>query len=183
MGSFRDLTGQVVGRWTVLDRAENRISRGGFSRIYWRCRCICGTEKDVIAISLVHALNQGRVKGTSHGCKKCGYDNRESRYSTPRQGNIYSKYRLSPDRIKEILERQNHQCAVCGTPITENAHVNHDHGCCSGNRSCGKCVRGFLCSYCNKGLGMFRDSLRIIEKALSYLKGSLNDIPISRRIG
>ena len=43
----QDLTGLRYGLWTVVDRAENR----GIVP-YWRCRCDCGTEREVAGQSL-----------------------------------------------------------------------------------------------------------------------------------
>ena len=42
MGKFIDLTGQKINRWTVIERAENRGKA-----VYWKCKCECGTIKDV----------------------------------------------------------------------------------------------------------------------------------------
>lgn len=53
----RDLTRETFGRWVAIDRAPNR---GG--RAYWRCRCECGAERDVLAASLVGG------RSTSCGC-------------------------------------------------------------------------------------------------------------------
>jgi hypothetical protein len=39
-----DLTGQQIGRWTVLYMLEERTKRRG---TLWHCRCECGNEKDV----------------------------------------------------------------------------------------------------------------------------------------
>src|SRR5215831_3457274 len=45
--TFRDLTGQTLGRWTVLGYSHTK------SRIaYYRCRCSCGQERIVNAGSL-----------------------------------------------------------------------------------------------------------------------------------
>jgi hypothetical protein len=44
VGSAKDLTGVRFGRWLVLRRGERHRS--------WRCRCECGTERDVWSISL-----------------------------------------------------------------------------------------------------------------------------------
>lgn len=45
-----DLTGQKIGRWTVLKRAKN-TPRDGTA---WLCRCECGTERIVSGLNLRH---------------------------------------------------------------------------------------------------------------------------------
>lgn len=50
---LNDLTGQKIGRWTVLKRAPNRVSKSGKTRsVMWTCKCECGTVKDVGARAL-----------------------------------------------------------------------------------------------------------------------------------
>lgn len=51
--NFKDLTGQRFGRLTVVSRAENKSGR-----TCWHCRCDCGKEKDVLAISLTRGLTK-----------------------------------------------------------------------------------------------------------------------------
>jgi hypothetical protein len=53
-----------------------------------------------------------------------------------------------------MLEAQGGGCAICGrkdsgNPRTTALHVDHDHMCCPGQRSCGKCIQGILCHVCN----------------------------------
>lgn len=72
----------------------------------------------------------------------------------------------------EQLEKQDFKCAIC--PRTEAGgnrrfHVDHDHTCCPGSKSCGLCVRGLLCHGCNTGLGQFQDSSALLRAAISYL--------------
>ena len=38
-----DLTGQIFGKWTVLEEIKDKVDR----RRYWKCRCECGFEKNV----------------------------------------------------------------------------------------------------------------------------------------
>lgn len=49
-----------------------------------------------------------------------------------------------------MYESQNRACAGCLTP-TENTNlqIDHDHNCCPGLHSCGRCVRGLVCQGCN----------------------------------
>ena len=35
--------------------------------------------------------------------------------------------------------------------------VDHDHSCCPGSKTCGKCLRGLACQKCNQGIGQFGD--------------------------
>lgn len=62
MGKFIDLTGQQFGKWTVLCRGKDHISKSGKSYVMWRCQCACDTVKEVSSRS----LRRGRSK--SCGC-------------------------------------------------------------------------------------------------------------------
>lgn len=58
-----NLIGQKFGRWTVIDEAPNRVSASGKTRsIMWKCKCDCGTVKDVGARALKTGMS------TSCGC-------------------------------------------------------------------------------------------------------------------
>ncbi len=61
MSKLIDLTGQRFGLLTVLHLSENRSSSG---KIYWACKCDCGTVVDVLAGN----LTSGHT--TSCGCKR-----------------------------------------------------------------------------------------------------------------
>lgn len=50
------LEGQVFGRLTVIERAENYISPSGQNLIRYKCKCECGNETIVMATSLVQGL-------------------------------------------------------------------------------------------------------------------------------
>ncbi|SDB95584.1 hypothetical protein SAMN05421737_10485 [Shouchella lonarensis] len=54
----KDLTGQHIHAWTVIEEAPRRHKLR-----YWRCRCLCGTEKDIAQ----HSLVTGQSK--SCGCR------------------------------------------------------------------------------------------------------------------
>ena len=51
--------GTIFGKWTTLAEALS----GNRSQIYYPCRCICGTERNVAVATLLN--------GTSKGCKAC----------------------------------------------------------------------------------------------------------------
>lgn len=86
-----------------------------------------------------------------------------------------SLYGISPEEYQTLLDGQGNACVICRTSFegmsTKGIHVDHDHSCCPGGRTCGKCVRGVLCSRCNLGLGKFDDDVDRLKRAVSYLSG------------
>jgi hypothetical protein len=71
---------------------------------------------------------------------------------------------------------QDGKCKACGGPMLpqgnsrESAHVDHDHSCCPGSKSCGKCIRGMIHARCNHILGMANDDPRILRCLIYYLE-------------
>lgn len=83
------------------------------------------------------------------------------------------KYGLSKEDYLALEAQQNYSCAICGVSgetYGNNWAIDHDHTCCSGEKSCGTCVRGLLCINCNVGLGNFKDSALLLSKATTYLE-------------
>ena len=85
---------------------------------------------------------------------------------------VLSKYGLSIDSYMEIFNAQNGVCKICKNPELNGKRlsVDHDHACCSGVKSCGQCIRGLLCSRCNKTLGMVEDNVEYLQSMIDYLK-------------
>lgn len=81
------------------------------------------------------------------------------------------RYNLSLTKFEAKQAAQNNCCELCGEPFAENETpvVDHDHKCCDGKRSCGKCTRGLLHKRCNAALGMVEDAV-FYAKARAYLE-------------
>lgn len=84
------------------------------------------------------------------------------------------RFSLETDHIVDLLGT-----SKCGNPGCENTgslHIDHDHQCCPrgkfkrGKHSCGKCVRGVLCSNCNTALGLLKEDARRMYGLVEYLK-------------
>ncbi len=76
-------------------------------------------------------------------------------------------------RYDEILLEQGGGCAICGGSNWKGKRrfsIDHDHSCCAGERTCGKCVRGLLCDQCNHGIGKFGDNPERLRKAADYIE-------------
>ena len=84
----------------------------------------------------------------------------------------YSHSGLSHDQFKALYESQNGLCSICGRGEDEvgTLHIDHDHSCCPGQKTCGKCNRGMLCGSCNRGIGCLQDDIGILQSATKYLK-------------
>lgn len=93
-------------------------------------------------------------------CQKCKARKRRATY-----------YQMSPDEIDSLIESQDGACAICLTtdPGNRSWNIDHDHSCCPGAQSCGKCVRGILCAPCNMGLGLFQENPKVLLAAIDYL--------------
>jgi hypothetical protein len=85
---------------------------------------------------------------------------------------IRKLYGIRADQYAVLLEAQGGGCAICGGSNESGRAmaVDHDHACCPGSRACGNCVRGLLCSNCNMGIGLLKDSPDLMRSAASYLE-------------
>lgn len=71
-------------------------------------------------------------------------------------------YKLTDEDVQQMLDAQGGCCAICGTQEPRQWHLDHCHT--SGR------VRGVLCRACNHGLGNFRDTVKHLQAAISYLE-------------
>ena len=98
----------------------------------------------------------------------------EVRTARNRRSNLKHVFAMTPARYDAILEAQGGGCAICGATqsgvVGRRMAVDHDHACCSGTRTCGKCVRGLLCRGCNTALGGFDDNPERLLSAVAYLR-------------
>ena len=83
-------------------------------------------------------------------------------------------FKLTEDKIQEFLEKQKGICPICKEPPnSKNPFVpDHDHSCCPGRKSCGKCVRGLIHRTCNAAIGLLKDDPKILREAAKYLENS-----------
>jgi len=76
-----------------------------------------------------------------------------------RRERLWRDYKITPEQYQEMFEAQGRRCAICRNEPgpTGLLAIDHDHGCCPGTRTCGKCIRGLLCFPCNSFLGRVND--------------------------
>lgn len=81
------------------------------------------------------------------------------------------KFGINDEQYQKILVKQGGGCATCGRKEQwRRMPIDHDHTCCPGKKSCGNCIRGILCDYCNRAMGLLQDDVVILQNMIKYLK-------------
>lgn len=165
--TFRDLTGQRIGLWTVKSRAPNPAP----DTTGWNCICDCGTERVVRAPSLIRAASGLPNSSQSCGCKRKQRPNYKNYRHLAKRYKLRKKYGLTLADVERMWQEQGRCCAICRQALVLSdgsrsvaVKIDHDH-------SNGE-IRGLLCGHCNTGLGMFRDNPINLASAILYLDRS-----------
>lgn len=116
----------------------------------------------------------GTKRPAPHPGPRCATHHRAFRASRRELAwGLYLKktYNITPEQYWALYEAQGGLCALCrrASGKTKKLAVDHDHACCPGPTSCGRCVRGLLCSADNKILGHARDERLFFMRAWLYL--------------
>ena len=108
-------------------------------------------------------------------CKPC-------RAERDRERKLRTSYGITTAQYDRLLEIQRGVCAICGFPpsgLTRGGKrlvVDHDHACCPGPTSCGRCIRGLLCHSCNNGIGRMKDIPERLRRAAEYIEHGPLDV-------
>jgi hypothetical protein len=130
----------------------------------WRSISVVNDEKTCTRCGYLLPTSNFYAKGESNGirahCNRC---------------NILRRMNMTARDFDRLLAEQGGGCAICGRTDPQASGrafaVDHDHACCPGSGSCGKCVRGILCDDCNVAIGRFHDDVRVMARAIAYLNG------------
>lgn len=147
---------------------RNKSRPDGLAR--WCKPCVKAYSREWNARPEVKERNSARALARYHALSK---DEKlrmqKRRYNLGRH--LLSKYGLTLDDYAAMAGVQGGGCAICEQPPKEGRRlaVDHDHGCCPGEKSCGKCVRGLLCTTCNVWLG-FYENREWTTRASEYLQ-------------
>lgn len=137
----------------------------------------CGIEKPLECFPKVGSKTDRRRPE----CKECRKEitkaKREADPTWPerqRASILRYKFGLTTEQYDTMLAMQGGACAICKRPEPGEGKkffsVDHDHDCCKGQRTCGKCVRGLLCSWCNVGISYMQDNPTRLRAAAEYLE-------------
>lgn len=107
-----------------------------------------------------HEENKERLKGVR---KARALANPEKVARIARNSALKANYGITIDEYDAMFKAQRGKCAVCGEKYGRTLHVDHCHQT--------NVVRGLLCQKCNMAIGLLQDSVKLLNRAISYLKG------------
>lgn len=132
----------------------------------------CGIKRDDVAVlPSLEPHESGLLRPL---CRRCRGDSvqrdadrkaseKRKRRVDRRADRLSTNYGLRVGARQRMRERQGDACAICREPFGEKTpHLDHDH-------STGR-PRGLLCSFCNTGLGLFRESPERLIAAAEFLR-------------
>lgn len=85
---------------------------------------------------------------------------------------LRKNYGIGREDYERMLLEQNYKCKICDgpgflmNPKTHRTKLVVDHCHETG------IVRGLLCHNCNRALGLLKDSIKTMQRAISYLEGA-----------
>ncbi len=127
-------------------------------------------EKESIKVFAKYfGYREDESDGFQHNCKRCNISaSRKSRGAF-----------ISHEQMEALTLQQNNKCAICSEELDRSsdmtkACVDHDHETGA--------IRGILCNGCNRGLGQFKDSIRLLNRATEYLISHSLVVSIKRRV-
>ena len=157
----------------VLAVSEFTKDKSNASGTHLQCKECVSTRRTIWRAGKIDTERKREAKNASAKRARMGTDGVLA-------ARLNHKYSITLKQYAAMLDSQGGVCAICHKPETaisanpaykrtRNLSVDHDHACCSGKRSCGKCVRGLLCSSCNTGMGNLGDDIGTLFSAISYL--------------
>ena len=106
-------------------------------------------------------------------CKECRSKWHSEHNQRPEIRNKQLKNRYGIEAYEPLFEKQGGKCAICGRKSDKHLYVDHNKET--------DIVRELLCENCNLGIGLFYESLGLLEKSIKYLRdSSMNPQDIQR---
>lgn len=83
-------------------------------------------------------------------------DERLQRQAVAFKSKLARQYNMTLEQYWQLVQEQGGRCGICDRlpKDDQRLQVDHDHRCCAGPKSCGRCVRGLLCGSCNGKLAL-----------------------------
>ena len=152
-GKEADKAKGIISKGEAISFVEKLTAEG----IHYTCDC-CGGEK--LAEGFYHKRSRGKVSLVTSKCKGC-----------QREYQRLKTFGVSPKVFDEMLAKQGNKCGVCGIDHDQYKSTSHRNKCFAVDHchATGD-IRGLLCDKCNRALGYFKDSKKMLLSAIHYLE-------------
>jgi hypothetical protein len=104
-------------------------------------------------------------------CKRHHDAQKRAQRLAQRLGAVRRRFGLTPTDLEALTTAQGGRCAICRrvVGVVKQPATDHDHRHCAGPAGCRLCVRGLLCSICNRYLGHIGDNPETGYRLALYL--------------
>jgi hypothetical protein len=106
------------------------------------------TEASRIQHALWYATNKASIRAKVNEKHRADPDKRYFQI-------IKYRYKVTRERYAQLWAQG---CWLCGESLDDGAKnrppIDHNHACCPGKMSCGKCVRGLAHQFCNHAIAL-----------------------------
>jgi hypothetical protein len=102
--------------------------------------------------------------GLQYNCKQCNNKLTDKWKKENPGSHLMRIYGISREKKQEMISTQNDSCAICREKFVSGKYTDVDH-CHTTNK-----IRGILCRNCNTGLGQFKDSPKLLQRAIHYIE-------------
>jgi hypothetical protein len=174
----QEVTCMVCGPVIASYIFHNQRFKKGKNPHEWRCR----KSENARTLKSYHTLKEDEIWIAKHRDRSAAAARRrknenwtEEDWKKNRERVRRTRYKrtygVPYEKIEALIALQGGKCLICNLEFPDGKfNIDHDHSCCNGGRTtCGKCIRGILCSGCNGGIGLLRDDVNILTKAIEYL--------------
>lgn len=146
----------------------------------------CSTCSKELDLELFYRDRQSKTDGRYSICKKCKnsknigwriknrdhYNSKAREWRHKNPTNLYGseikrRYKCTLEQYNELLKKQDFKCAICEyvhNPLRKRGRLYVDH--CHESLK----IRALLCNLCNSGIGYFKHSQDLLERASQYCK-------------
>lgn len=122
---------------------------------------ICNNCKENKPIEDFYIVKKRQKSTVYHICKLCCSTKKKSdHYDYYRDYELRAKYGITIETYRLECEKRANKCDICTNQVG-SLHVDHCH-------KTGK-IRGYLCGSCNRGIGLLKESIEVLQNAIEYL--------------
>jgi hypothetical protein len=198
MSKVKDLTGKVFGRLTVVSSQGSKNSKRiwlvkcvcGVHRTVSSSALTTGNSTSCGCLRHERINQQVKEKVLTRNskgdklCTQCDAWKPESQFHTLRKrtdglASICKLCRAANAKVERLkkhglseeeINTLGNDCEGCGKHVSgQQRCIDHDHRCCPGEFSCGKCIRHILCTACNLVIGNAKDCPDLLRKLANML--------------